>query len=115
MSAKAPCSCGCSFSEMSMVVEMLPIFYTQRDNLFYTAWAFALPATLLRVPFSLAQSLLWSLIIYWSCGLAPTAARFFTFWLLTFLTHLVSVWGRLHQGSQACPDVIAMLLRMSLS
>ena len=76
-----------------MIVEMLPIFYTQRDNLFYTAWAFALPATLLRVPFSLAQSLLWSLIIYWSCGLAPTAARFFTFWLLTFLTHLVRVWG----------------------
>ena len=98
-----------------MIVEMLPIFYTQRDNLFYTAWAFGLPATLLRVPFSLAQSLLWSLIIYWSCGLAPTAARFFTFWLLTFLTHLVSVWGRLHQGSQACPDVIAMLLRMPLS
>ncbi|CAK0759197.1 hypothetical protein CVIRNUC_002679 [Coccomyxa viridis] len=80
-----------AFSEMSMIVEMLPIFYTQRDNLFYTAWAFGLPATLLRVPFSLAQSLLWSLIIYWSCGLAPTAARFFTFWLLTFLTHLVAV------------------------
>ena len=67
------------FSEMSMMVESLPIFYTQRDNLFYSAWAFALPTTLLRIPYSLLESFLWSIIVYWSVGLAPTAGRFFTF------------------------------------
>ena len=72
-----------------MMVESLPIFYTQRDNLFYSAWAFALPTTLLRIPYSLAESFLWSIIVYWSVGLAPTAARFFTFWLLLFLSHQV--------------------------
>ena len=97
-----------------MVVEMLPIFYTQRDNLFYTAWAFALPATLLRIPFSLAQSLLWSLIIYWSCGLAPAAGRFFTFWLLTFLVHLVRVWVASPEQPGPPFHVMAMLLRMPL-
>lgn len=77
----------CRFSEMSMMVESLSIFYTQRDNLFYPAWAFALPTTLLRIPYSLLESFLWSIIVYWSVGLAPTAARFFTFWLLLFLSH----------------------------
>ena len=81
----------CSFSEMSMMVESLPIFYTQRDNLFYSAWAFALPTTLLRIPYSLLESFLWSIIVYWSVGLAPTAARFFTFWLLLFLSHQVGL------------------------
>ena len=70
-----------------MMVESLPIFYTQRDNLFYSAWAFALPTTLLRIPYSLLESFLWSIIVYWSVGLAPSAARFFTFWLLLFLSH----------------------------
>ena len=70
-----------------MMVESLSIFYTQRDNLFYPAWAFALPTTLLRIPYSLLESFLWSIIVYWSVGLAPTAARFFTFWLLLFLSH----------------------------
>ena len=78
------------FSEMSMMVESLPIFYTQRDNLFYSAWAFALPTTLLRIPYSLLESFLWSIIVYWSVGLAPSAGRFFTFWLLLFLSHQVS-------------------------
>ena len=78
---------ACRFSEMSMMVESLSIFYTQRDNLFYPAWAFALPTTLLRIPYSLLESFLWSIIVYWSVGLAPTAARFFTFWLLLFLSH----------------------------
>ena len=69
------------------MVESLSIFYTQRDNLFYPAWAFALPTTLLRIPYSLLESFLWSIIVYWSVGLAPSAARFFTFWLLLFLSH----------------------------
>ena len=81
---------ACRFSEMSMMVESLPIFYTQRDNLFYSAWAFALPTTLLRIPYSLLESFLWSIIVYWSVGLAPSAARFFTFWLLLFLSHQAS-------------------------
>ncbi|CAK0784035.1 hypothetical protein CVIRNUC_007238 [Coccomyxa viridis] len=80
-----------AFSEMSMMVESLSIFYTQRDNLFYPAWAFALPTTLLRIPYSLLESFLWSIIVYWSVGLAPTAARFFTFWLLLFLSHQVAL------------------------
>ncbi|EIE18006.1 putative pleiotropic drug resistance protein 3 [Coccomyxa subellipsoidea C-169] len=79
------------FSEMSMLIESLPDFYKQRDNLFYPAWAFALPVTLLRIPYSLVESFVWSIIIYWSVGLAPSAARFFVFWLLCLLSHQVAI------------------------
>jgi len=71
-------------------MESLPIFYSQRDNFFYSAWAFALPQTLLRVPYSALESFLWTVIVYWSVNMAPTAGRFFTFWLLMFLAHQVS-------------------------
>jgi hypothetical protein len=63
------------FSEMSILIEALPDFYKQRDNLFYPAWAFALPVTLLRIPYSLLESFLLSIVVYWAVGLAPTAAR----------------------------------------
>lgn len=75
---------------MSLLMESLPIFYSQRDNFFYSAWAFALPQTLLRVPYSALESFLWTVIVYWSVNMAPTAGRFFTFWLLMFLAHQVS-------------------------
>ncbi|KAK9902782.1 hypothetical protein WJX75_005811 [Coccomyxa subellipsoidea] len=79
------------FSEMSILIEALPDFYKQRDNLFYPAWAFALPVTLLRIPYSLLESFLLSIVVYWAVGLAPTAARFFTFWLLCALSHQVAI------------------------
>ncbi|BDA51445.1 ABC transporter G family member 36 [Coccomyxa sp. Obi] len=79
------------FSEMSMLIEALPDFYKQRDNLFYPAWAFALPVTLLRIPYSLVESFILTIIIYWSVGLAPDAGRYFTFWLLCFLSHQVAI------------------------
>ncbi len=58
-----------------MLIEALPDFYKQRDNLFYPAWAFALPVTLLRIPYSLVESFILTIIIYWSVGLAPDAGR----------------------------------------
>ena len=60
---------------MSMLIEALPDFYKQRDNLFYPAWAFALPVTLLRIPYSLLESFVLSIVVYWAVGLAPSAAR----------------------------------------
>lgn len=51
-------------------------FYKQRDNLFYPAWAFVLPTTLVRIPYSLANAAVWSVIVYWTVGLAPGADRY---------------------------------------
>ncbi len=46
------------------------------------AWAQVLPVIILRLPFSFFESLIWSVIVYWVCGLAPNAGRFFCFWFL---------------------------------
>jgi hypothetical protein len=53
------------FSEMSIMVARLPVFYKQRDNLFYPAWAFSVPSWLLRLPYSIAESIIWSCIFYY--------------------------------------------------
>ncbi|EIE18194.1 putative pleiotropic drug resistance protein 3 [Coccomyxa subellipsoidea C-169] len=78
-------------TEMSITIEMLPVFYKQRANLFYPAWAFGMPITILRLPYSLVESFIWSTMLYWIIGFAPDAGRYFTFWLLNFLCHQMAI------------------------
>ncbi|XP_047980652.1 pleiotropic drug resistance protein 2-like [Salvia hispanica] len=63
--------------ELAMTVFRLPVFYKQRDSLFYPAWAFALPFWALRIPLSVLESGLWVVLTYYTIGFAPSAARFF--------------------------------------
>ncbi|KAG6436108.1 hypothetical protein SASPL_100991 [Salvia splendens] len=63
--------------ELAMTVFRLPVFYKQRDSLFYPAWAFALPFWALRIPLSVLESGLWVALTYYTIGFAPSAARFF--------------------------------------
>ena len=46
----------------------------------YPAWAFSMPAALLRLPFSLLDATIFTAIMYFPTGLAPQASRFFIFW-----------------------------------
>ena len=39
-------------------------------------WAFALPVTILRLPYSFVESLIWSAMLYWIIGFAPSAGRY---------------------------------------
>ncbi|KAK7344840.1 hypothetical protein VNO77_14984 [Canavalia gladiata] len=64
-------------SELAMTIIRLPIFFKQRDFLFYPPWAFALPIWVLRVPLSLLESGLWIILTYYTIGFAPAASRFF--------------------------------------
>ena len=68
-------------------VDRLPGFYRQRDNCFYSAWAFVLPVTVLRTPYSLMVAVIWSVLVYFSVNLDPSPGRFFTYILLLFLLH----------------------------
>ena len=58
-----------------MQVQRLPGWFKQRDNYFYPAWAYVYPTTVLRMPYSLTVSVLWSCIVYYPTGLAPEASR----------------------------------------
>lgn len=57
-------------------IASLHVFFKQRAAQFFPAWAFCLPTTLLRVPYSLVEGIQWSCIVYWLAGLAPEAGRY---------------------------------------
>ncbi|KAG6418675.1 hypothetical protein SASPL_120879 [Salvia splendens] len=64
-------------AELAMTIFRLPVFFKQRDALFYPAWAFALPIWLLRLPISVMESGIWIILTYYTVGYAPSASRFF--------------------------------------
>lgn len=63
------------FAELAMTIEMLPVFYKQRDFLFFPAWAVALPIWVLRIPLSIMESVIWIILTYYTMGFAPAASR----------------------------------------
>eukprot|EP00898_Chlorokybus_atmophyticus_P004211 jgi/Chlat1/4791/Chrsp31S04779 len=79
------------FSEIALGIQNLLLFYKQRDNYFYPAWVYSLPVTILRIPYSIVEALLWSCIVYWVVGLTPDAGRFFLFVALGFLLHQMAI------------------------
>ncbi|KAG1326103.1 Pleiotropic drug resistance protein 3 [Cocos nucifera] len=77
--------------QLSLQASRLPIFYKQRDFYFYPAWAYAIPACILKIPISLIESLVWTSLTYYVIGYSPEAARFFRQLLLFFLVHQISL------------------------
>uniref|UniRef100_A0A7N0V9J1 ABC transporter domain-containing protein n=2 Tax=Kalanchoe fedtschenkoi TaxID=63787 RepID=A0A7N0V9J1_KALFE len=63
-------------AELALTVLRLPVFYKQRDFLFYPAWAFGLPIAITRIPVSFLESTIWIVLTYYSMGFAPSASRF---------------------------------------
>ncbi|KAL2326679.1 hypothetical protein Fmac_025737 [Flemingia macrophylla] len=78
-------------AELAMTTMRLPVFYKQRDFLFYPAWAFALPIWVLRVPLSLLESGLWIILTYYTIGFAPAASRFFRQFLAFFCVNQMAL------------------------
>ncbi|MQM15828.1 hypothetical protein Taro_048781 [Colocasia esculenta] len=64
------------FSELPITISRLPVFYKQRDNLFYPAWAFSIPNWILRIPYSIIESVAWTCVVYYTVGFAPAAGRY---------------------------------------
>lgn len=62
-------------AELAMTIFRLPVFYKQRDFLFYPAWAFGLPIWLLKIPLSLIESSIWIILTYYTIGFAPSPSR----------------------------------------
>ncbi|KAH7352818.1 hypothetical protein KP509_19G065600 [Ceratopteris richardii] len=78
-------------AEMVMVVNRLPVFYKQRDQLFYPAWAYTIPTILLRIPLSILECIIWTCMTYYVIGFAPDAGRFFRHMLLMFVISQTAV------------------------
>lgn len=78
-------------AELAMTVFRLPVFYKQRDFLFYPAWAFGLPIWVLRIPLSFMESGIWIILTYYTIGFAPAASRFFRQFLAFFGVHQMAL------------------------
>ncbi|KAJ7974462.1 Pleiotropic drug resistance ABC transporter [Quillaja saponaria] len=78
-------------AELSMTVSRLAVFYKQRDFFFYPAWAYAIPAVILKIPFSLLDAFLWTALTYYVIGYSPEPQRFLCQLLVLFLVHQVSI------------------------
>nr|XP_020167918.2 ABC transporter G family member 43 [Aegilops tauschii subsp. strangulata] len=79
------------FSEVQMTIKKLPVFYKQRDCLFFPAWTFGVANIILKLPFSLMETSVWTIATYYVIGYAPAPARFFSALLVYFCTHQMVV------------------------
>ncbi|KAF9617024.1 hypothetical protein IFM89_033094 [Coptis chinensis] len=73
------------FSELSMTIAKLPVFYKQRDLLFYPSWAYSFPTWLLKIPISLSEVLLWVGMTYYVIGYDPNVERLLRHYFLLLL------------------------------
>ncbi|XP_023766493.1 pleiotropic drug resistance protein 2 [Lactuca sativa] len=73
--------------ELALTVKRLPVFFKQRDSLFYPSWAFAIPIWIMRIPISFTESLIWVVLTYYTIGFAPSASRFFKQLLAYIVLH----------------------------
>ncbi|KAA3475149.1 pleiotropic drug resistance protein 3-like [Gossypium australe] len=78
-------------TELALTVSRLSVFYKQRDFYFYPAWAYSIPAAILKIPFSLMDAFLWTALTYYVIGYSPEPERFFRLLFLLFLVHQMAI------------------------
>ncbi|KAK1273115.1 putative pleiotropic drug resistance protein 7 [Acorus gramineus] len=75
------------FSELSMAIQKLPVFYKQRDFLFFPTWVYALPTWILKIPISFVEVAVWVFLSYYVIGFDPSVKRLFRQYLLLLLSN----------------------------
>ncbi|KAF9617018.1 hypothetical protein IFM89_033088 [Coptis chinensis] len=78
------------FAELNMTVAKLPVFYKQRDLLFYPAWAYSLPTWILKIPVSFVEVAIWVFLTYYVIGFDPNVERLFRQYLLLLFVNQVA-------------------------
>jgi len=63
------------FSELAMTIMKLPVFYKQRDLLFFPVWAYSLPTWILKIPVTIVEVAIWVIMTYYVIGYDPYAGR----------------------------------------
>ncbi|XVF66041.1 hypothetical protein PTKIN_Ptkin10aG0002200 [Pterospermum kingtungense] len=107
------------FPELSMTVSRTAVFYKQRELCFYPAWAYTIPAAILKVPLSVLESFVWTFMTYYVIGYSPEVGRFFRQFLVYFGVHLASISmfrcvASLFQNLVTCTTVGALVIMIVL-
>jgi hypothetical protein len=66
---------GSGFSELPSTIDKLPVFYKQRDLIFYPSWAFSLPVSILGIPVDFIEVAFWVATTYFVIGFDPSGIR----------------------------------------
>ncbi|PHT48746.1 Pleiotropic drug resistance protein 1 [Capsicum baccatum] len=74
-------------AEINLTILKLPVFFKQRDLLFFPSWAYALPTWILRIPITFIECAMWTFITYYVMGFDPEVSRLFKQFLLLVLVH----------------------------
>uniref|UniRef100_A0A7N2LPG4 ABC transporter domain-containing protein n=1 Tax=Quercus lobata TaxID=97700 RepID=A0A7N2LPG4_QUELO len=78
-------------ADLPMTIDWLPVYYKQRDLLFFPPWAYALPTWILKIPVSCVEVAVWECITYYAVGFDPYVGRFFrTYLLLVLINQMAS-------------------------
>ncbi|KAI3775037.1 hypothetical protein L1987_49605 [Smallanthus sonchifolius] len=77
-------------SEISMTIAKLPVFYKQRDFLFYPSWAYAIPSWIVKIPISFIEAGVWTILTYYVIGYDPHITRFFRQYFLLLAINQMS-------------------------
>ncbi|KAK9054686.1 hypothetical protein SSX86_025765 [Deinandra increscens subsp. villosa] len=77
-------------SEISMTIAKLPVFYKQRNFLFYPSWAYAVPSWIIKIPVSFMEAAVWTVLTYYVIGFDPNISRFFKQYLILLLVNQMS-------------------------
>ncbi|XVF26672.1 hypothetical protein REPUB_Repub14bG0037900 [Reevesia pubescens] len=74
-------------AELSMTIAKLPVFYKQRDLLFFPSWAYALPTWILKIPITFIEVSIWVFLTYYVIGFDPNVERLFRQYLTLILVN----------------------------
>ncbi|XP_065638408.1 pleiotropic drug resistance protein 1 isoform X4 [Quercus suber] len=79
------------FAELAMTILKLPVFYKQRDLLFYPSWSYAVPTWILKIPITFVEVAIWVSMTYYVGGFEPNFTRFLKqYFLLVCINQMAS-------------------------
>ncbi|KAG2598998.1 ABC transporter G family member 36 [Panicum virgatum] len=70
------------FSELALTVFKLPVFFKQRDLLFFPAWSYTIPSWILKIPITFIEVGGYVFLTYYVIGFDPNVGRLFKQYLL---------------------------------
>jgi hypothetical protein len=62
-------------SELALTIIKLPVFFKQRDLLFFPAWAYTIPTWILKIPVSFVEVGGFVFMAYYVIGFDPNVGR----------------------------------------
>ncbi|XP_042426984.1 ABC transporter G family member 36-like isoform X1 [Zingiber officinale] len=69
-------------SELAMTILKIPVFFKQRDLLFFPTWSYTIPTWILKIPIAFIEVAVWVFTSYYVIGFDPKVERLFKQYLL---------------------------------